>query len=297
MRQKQVSHQSNGFVGAMHGHIQNSHDATRHKLRRTLHTAFSNFTCHFISSSLRWISALKIHSATRRQNPFQYLLGSPYVSPLCMFGASVSALITDHKVRAAKLTNRWISGSWWDEMHRRMNTWWRRSMVCSSADQFAENLRERSGADVKRSRLEGRNGIFMWKWTLEYLDRLSLHVQMKGCRQRRHSTSTCTSARRSRARNASTRSAPRKHSGSEHFRQISVDLLDALGEVTPLVNADRVKMPGTRAAEQHHRRKRNVESLQIQTHDRWTRVVVRWIPSRRRKKQPLRQTTRTRLTR
>ena len=145
-----------------------------------------------------------------------------------MFGASVSALITDHKVRAAKLTNRWISGCWWDETLRRMNTWWRRSMVCSSADQFAENLRERSGADVKLSRLEGRNGIFMWKWTLEYLDRLSLHVQMKGCRQRRHSTSTCTSARRSRARNASTRSAPRKHSGSEHFRQISVDLLDAL---------------------------------------------------------------------
>ena len=33
------------------------------------HTAFSNFTCHSICSSLRWICALKIHSATRRQNP------------------------------------------------------------------------------------------------------------------------------------------------------------------------------------------------------------------------------------
>ena len=30
------------------------------------HTAFSIFTCHSICSSLRWICALKIHSATRR---------------------------------------------------------------------------------------------------------------------------------------------------------------------------------------------------------------------------------------
>ena len=32
---------------------------------------------------------------------------------LCMFGESVFALIPDHEVRAAKLTNRWISGCWW----------------------------------------------------------------------------------------------------------------------------------------------------------------------------------------
>ena len=30
-----------------------------------------------------------------------------------MFGESVFASIPDHEVRAAKLTNRWISGSWW----------------------------------------------------------------------------------------------------------------------------------------------------------------------------------------
>ena len=35
------------------------------------------------------------------------------MSPLCMFGESVFALIPDHEVRAAKLTNRWISGCWW----------------------------------------------------------------------------------------------------------------------------------------------------------------------------------------
>ena len=33
------------------------------------HTAFSNFTGHSICDSLRWICAVKIHSATRRQNP------------------------------------------------------------------------------------------------------------------------------------------------------------------------------------------------------------------------------------
>ena len=30
-----------------------------------------------------------------------------------MFGESVFALVPDHEVRAAKLTNRWISGCWW----------------------------------------------------------------------------------------------------------------------------------------------------------------------------------------
>ena len=57
-----------------------------------------------------------------------------------MFVESVSALIPDHEVRAAKLTNRWISGCWWGR---------------DSADQLAENLLESSGADVKRSKLEG----------------------------------------------------------------------------------------------------------------------------------------------
>ena len=72
--------------------------------------AFSTFTCHSICDSLRWSCSLKIHSATRRQNP---LLGTQCVSPLCMFGESLFALIPDHEVRAAKLTNRWISGCLW----------------------------------------------------------------------------------------------------------------------------------------------------------------------------------------
>ena len=35
------------------------------------------------------------------------------MSPLCMFVESAFALIPDHEVRAAKLTNRWISGCLW----------------------------------------------------------------------------------------------------------------------------------------------------------------------------------------
>ena len=100
-----TSHQSNGFCRSSTG----THSGTR-TLPDTnrdehWHTAFSNFTCHSICNSLRWICALKIQSATR--------LGTPCVSPLCMFGESVFALIPDHEVRAAKLTNRWISGCWW----------------------------------------------------------------------------------------------------------------------------------------------------------------------------------------
>ena len=36
-------------------------------------------------------------------------------------------------------------------------------MVCFGADQFAENLFENNGADVKRLKLEGRNKILTWK--------------------------------------------------------------------------------------------------------------------------------------
>ena len=39
-----------------------------------------------------------------------------------------------------------------------------------------------------------------------------------------------------------------------------------------LVNASRIKMLGMRAAEPHQRRRRNVELLESQTHDRWTRA-------------------------
>ena len=65
-----TSHQSNGFVEAVHGHIQGLARCYHYTNRdEHWHTAFSNFTCHSICDSLRWICSLKIHSATRRQNP------------------------------------------------------------------------------------------------------------------------------------------------------------------------------------------------------------------------------------
>ena len=94
-----------------------------------------------------------------------------------------------------------------------------------------------------------------------------------------------------------------KASGSEPSGQKSAELPDARHARLPVqgshtvVNASRIKMPGTRAAEPHQRRRRNVELLQIQKHDHWTRVEVRRIPSRRGRKRPLRKRTRTRLTR
>ena len=71
-----------------------------------------------------------------------------------------------------------------------MNSWWGRSTVCLSANQFAENLLDSCGADVKRSKLEGRRD-----------------ADSDDTGRDSHRTSTCTSARRSRARNTSTRSA------------------------------------------------------------------------------------------
>ena len=141
-------------------------------------------------------------------------------------------------------------------MHRRMNTWWRRNMVCLSADQFAENLMESSRADVKRSRLEGRNEILMWKWTLEHQDHLWLHVQMKGCRQQRHRVRFPQYLRlhlcqKSTCLKCEVKECTRKHSGSEPSGQKSVELLDARHARLPvrgshtLVNVKHIKMPGT----------------------------------------------------
>ena len=83
-----TSHQSNGFVEAVHGHIQGLARCDQSQIETNTGTTFS------------------------AKSP-QYLLGTPFVSPLRMFGESVFALIPDHEVRAAKLTNRWISGCWW----------------------------------------------------------------------------------------------------------------------------------------------------------------------------------------
>ena len=64
---------------------------------------------------------------------------------------------------------------------------------------------------MKRSKFEGRSGILMWKWILEYPDQLWNHVEMRECRQ--HSTFTCTSARKTRFRDASSQQQRRRRCG------------------------------------------------------------------------------------
>ena len=104
--------QSNGFVEAGHGHIQG--------LARCYQTQIETNTGIQLSAISPVIlfavcyAGFVLPRFTVRpdgKTPFQCLLGTPHVSPLCMFGESVLALF--HEIRAAKLTNRWISGCWW----------------------------------------------------------------------------------------------------------------------------------------------------------------------------------------
>ena len=109
-----TSHQSNGFVEGVHGHKQG--------LARCYQTQIETNTgiqlpaiSPAIPFAIRYAGFVLSRFTVRPDDrtPFQYLLGTPCVSPLRMFGESVFALILDHEVRAAKLTNRWISVCWW----------------------------------------------------------------------------------------------------------------------------------------------------------------------------------------
>ena len=183
-------------------------------------------------------------------------------------------------------------------MHRPTNTWWGRNMVCFSADHFAENHLESNGVDVKRSKLEARSGILTWKWILEYPDQLWNRVETRECRQERHRWKFLQYLHlHLRQKNKYLRyeaeEYTQKHSGLELSGQKSAKLLDARharllvqGSHT-LVNARHIKMPGKIAAEQHQRRRRDAELLEIQILHRWTRVRVQRIPTRRDQKQPL----------
>ena len=109
-----TSHQSNGFVEAVHGHIQGLARCYQTQIETNTGTQLSALS-PVIPLAVRYAGFVLTRFTVRSdgRTPFQYLLGTPYVSPLCMFGESVFALIPDHEVRAAKLTNRWISGCWW----------------------------------------------------------------------------------------------------------------------------------------------------------------------------------------
>ena len=153
---------------------------------------------------------------------------------------------------------------------------------------------------MKRSKLEARSGILTWKWILEYPDQLWNRVETRECRQERprwkfiqylhlHLRQKNTYPK------CEAKECTQKHSGSELSGQRSAELPDARharllvqGSHT-LVNARHI--PGKIAAERHQRRRRDAELLEIRTLDRWTRVRVQQIPTRRDQKQPLCQTT------
>ena len=109
-----TSHQSNGFVEAVHGHIQGLARCYQTQIETNTGVQLSAIS-PAIPFAIRYAGFVLSRFTVRPdgRNPFQYLFGTPYVSPLCMFGESVFALLPDHEVRAAKLTNRWIGGSWW----------------------------------------------------------------------------------------------------------------------------------------------------------------------------------------
>ena len=121
---RKTSHQSNGFVDAVHGHIQGL--ARCYQTQTETNTGIQlSATSPAIPFAIRHAGFVLSRFTVRPdgRTPFNILLGIPCVPPLCMFGESVFALIPDHVVQAAKLTNRWISGAGGDEMHRRTNTW------------------------------------------------------------------------------------------------------------------------------------------------------------------------------
>ena len=182
-----TSHQSNGFVEAVHGHIQGLARCYQTQIETNTGIQLSAIS-PAIPLTTRYAGFVLSRFTVRpdRQNTIPIFARPPYVSPLCVFGESVFALIPDHEVRAAKLTNRWISGCWWGRdasSDEHLVVTKHGLLKCRSV---RRNLLESNGVDVKRSKLEGRSGILTWKWILEYLDQLWNHVETRECRQLRH---------------------------------------------------------------------------------------------------------------
>ena len=112
LRQKQVI-RATGLSKQCTNAYRDSHDASRHKLRQTLAYNTQQFHLPF---HLQFVT-LDLFSQDSQCDPtaehHSNICLELHVSPLCTFGESVFALMPDHEVRAAKLTNRWISGCWW----------------------------------------------------------------------------------------------------------------------------------------------------------------------------------------
>ena len=217
---KKTSHQSNGFVEAVHGRI--------HGFARCCQTQIETNTGIQLSA-ISFAIPFSIRHAGFVLSRFTVRPTAERHSNICSelrMYHSVFALIPDHGVRAAKVTNRCISGCWWGRD--------------ASSDEhlvgrMKHGLLECRTVRRKRSRLEGRNGPLMWKRSLEYLDHLWLHVQMKGCRQQRHRSRFpqylhLHFRQRSKRLKFEVKVCNRKHSGSEPSGQKAAET-PGLGEV------------------------------------------------------------------
>ena len=121
----------------------------------------------------------------------------------------------------------------------------------------------------------------MWKWTLEYLDRPWLQGEIPTVTPPAPPPEEHVPEMRGQVVHA--KALRIRAFWSEIGRTPGCPACETPGpgKSHTFVNASCIKMSGTRAAEQHQRRRRNVELLENRIHDRWTRVEVRWIPSRR----------------
>ena len=124
-----TSHQSNGFVEAVHGHIQGLARCYQTPNRdETLAYSFEQFHLPFhLQFVYAGFCALKIHSAGPTAEHHSNICLELHMYHLCAcFGELVFALIPDHEVRAAKTDDQ-------------VDQWLLVGRDASSDDQLVEN--------------------------------------------------------------------------------------------------------------------------------------------------------------
>ena len=112
-----------------------SHDVAKHKSKRTLAYSIQQhlpqFHSQFVAQDLSSQESQCDPTEERHSNIcVEILMHQPRASLVDQF------LIPDHEVRAAKLTNRWISGCWCRRDASSDEHLVGTKFVCKSADQF-----------------------------------------------------------------------------------------------------------------------------------------------------------------
>ena len=166
-------------------------------------------------------------------------------------------------------------------MLRRMNTWWRRSMVCLRCKSVR---RVPPGEEWSRRETVEARGT---KWNVDVeMDTGIPGPPLDSPRDERTPNATATetttapeSPPQPDKLRCVDKECTQKHSGSELSGLKSSEFSWMPGMRDS--RSEKVKIPGTKVDEQQRRRRRNAELLRIHIHDHWTRVQVRWILSRR----------------